>query len=87
MSFSAVAQSLGLPLPIEEKIYLRRGADAPCDAEFKLLSRSPLAADGRHDGTLLLQLGESLVDLLAVGTQCLRHVASRDGLASLTHGL
>ena len=71
MSFSADAQSLRPVLSLK----------------VKLLRRFPLAADGRHDGTLLLQLGESLVDLLAVGTQCLRHVASRDGLACLAHSL
>ena len=36
-----------------------------------LLGGFPLAADGRHDGTLFLQLGESLVNLFAVALMSL----------------
>ena len=52
-----------------------------------LLCWFPLATNGRHDGTLFLQLSKSLVHFLTVGTQCLRHVACRDGFACLAHSL
>ena len=55
--------------------------------ERGLLGGFPLATNGRHDGTLLLQFGKCLIDFLAVGTQCLGNIACGDGFACLAHGL
>ena len=55
--------------------------------KVKMLCGLPLAADGRHDGTLLLQFCESLIHFFAVGTKCLGHFTSGDGLARFAHGL
>ena len=52
-----------------------------------LLRRFPLAADRRHDGSLFLKLGKSLIYLLTVGTKCLSDITGRDGLARLAHSL
>ena len=52
-----------------------------------LLGWLPLAADGRHDGTLLLQFSESLIDFLTVDTCDFCNLASVDGCTELAHGL
>lgn len=45
------------------------------DAHTRSFSRSPLAAHGRDNSALFLQLGKRLVDFLAVGIQGLGHIA------------
>ena len=52
-----------------------------------LLGRCPLAADGRDDGALLLQLGKGLVNLLAVDTCDFSNFSCIDGCAEFAHGL
>ena len=63
------------------------GAFHLCHSRSQLFGRFPLAAYGRHDGTLLLQFGKSLIDLLAVNACDFRNLASVDGCTELTHGL
>ena len=74
---------------------------APCVGQFlewsagrdvllgirELLGRCPLAADGRHDSALLLQLGKSLINFLAVNACDFRNLASVHGCTVLTHSL
>ena len=50
-----------------------------------LFCRFPLAADGRHDSALFLQLGESLVNDLAVKSSQLGNLASVQRHAGLAH--
>ena len=51
--------------------------------KLKLLCGLPLAADGRHNRTFLLQLGKSLVNLFAVDTCDFRNLASVHGSTEL----
>ena len=52
-----------------------------------LLCRLPLAADRRYDGSVLFELGESLVNLLAVKSGKGSHFSGRHRLACAAHGL
>ena len=52
-----------------------------------LLCRLPLAADRRYDGSVLLELGESLVHILAVKSGKGVHFSGRHRLACAAHGL
>ena len=58
-----------------------------CMCISDLLGRLPLAADGRHDCAVLLELGEYLVHLLAVKSGKGGHFTGRHRLACAAHSL
>ena len=47
----------------------------------------PLAADGRYDGSFLLEFGESLVNFFAVSAEGFGHITGGNGLTRFAHGL